>query len=262
MEYDFPLCSSANYDGLGAGTGTGTTVAAANANAKNTYVTIGTSTFSYDGFYAFLCGGATAGRKRWDIAANLGGSDQIIAADLFSDQAANSDGTSILWAPVRVPSGAILKARIQPHTANAGGIITLAGYRGDAKRARGFSRIISCTDWTNSDPTNSVTLNGTTQTGWTQICASTPNRLAGLYATFTNLGNAVTGVRILVDIGFGGAGSEKVLLTFLRHNVLANGPIYGPFPCDIPAGTRLSVRMQASGADTQVVSVVLNGIVP
>lgn len=254
------LAASARYETLGAGTGTGTVVTAG-TNTKGTTVSIGTTAFQYDGFFLLLGGLSGAGRYRFDVIINTGGSDTVLVADYFFDALATYPNSSPIL-PISVPTGATLKVASQCSTGTPTVAVTILGLQGNERMARGFSRAVSCTDWTNTDPTNSVTLNGTTQTAWAAIGASTPARVAGLYLALDGRGGATTTTNLLIDIGIGGAGSEIVLIPSILMRRASAIPNFsdGPFPCDIPAGTRLSFRATASAASTNVISMAALGL--
>ncbi|HYD07795.1 MAG TPA: hypothetical protein VEC60_18815 [Reyranella sp.] len=268
MGYGLPLASAARYETLGAGTGTGTTVTAGSANVKGSYATIGTASFGYDGIFvtALKPVGTGVARGRLDIATNTGGSDQIVVADWYWSTISgfSSGGQVQRYLPVRIPAGATVKARWQSATGSATLSVMIVGMQGDARQIPGFRAIASLTDFTNSDPSNSVTLSGTTQTAWTQVIASSGSRVTGVIGNLADLGTALgTAVHCLIDIGWGGAGSERVLSRSLH--MLGSNIGYqqiGPLPCDFPAGTRFAFRAQCSAADTNVLGLALNGLVP
>jgi hypothetical protein len=269
MGYARALVSSTRYETQGISGGVGTTVtASATVNTKGSYATLGTTGFEYDGFFLALTGfgGGGAARYRVDVSANTGGSDQLIVEDLYFDPSAsgtyyNAQDTVLI--PVCVPAGATLKARTQSTSASVTMGISVLGYQGDAKATKGFRALKSATDWTNTDPTNSITLSGTTQTGWTQIMASTPVRFAGLHLALDSLGNTgLTTAHATFEVGIGALGSEHttgiIVAAQLAATVICRAR--GPFPCNIAAGTRLSVRAQCDAANTNALGVVLNGL--
>lgn len=274
MGFGTPLAAACRYESLGIGTGVGTTVtASATTTLKGSYTTLGTSAFPYDGFLLSWTAitGQTARRYRLDIAINTGGADTIIVQDLFVEMPSTSALNvyqPVVYIPVAIPSGAAVKARLQCSTASGTLSVSLAGYEGNAHAIKGFPRLISCTDWTNNDPTNStITLNGTTATAYSEVMASTPSAIAALYFEIDSKGVSATAGLVAWTIGFGGAGSEKTLLTFATAlapltTPCISGPLVGPIPCKLPAGTRLAIKAQASAANTSVIAPVLTGLAP
>jgi hypothetical protein len=97
-----------------------------------------------------------------------------------------------------------------------------------------------------------------TKSAWTQLSASAPFDVAGLWVTVSAGG---ANGSALFDIGIGGAGSEQVIVPNVpvRRNGGANfgsGPIV--LPVAIPAGTRIAARYQSSATtNTLVVGALL-----
>src|ERR1700691_4551548 len=195
MGYARALASSTRYQSLGVSGGVGTTLtASATVNTKGSFAILGTTGFQYDGFHLHLTGlpGSGGSRFRVDVSSNTGGSDQLIVEDIYFDASSSGsyyqDQEGIL-VPVYVPAGAALKARVQGTAASTQISASILGFSGDAKSERGFRALKSTTDWTGTDPTNSITFSGITLTGWTQVQAVAPVRLAALYLAIDGLSN-------------------------------------------------------------------------
>lgn len=265
--------SPTSYEIIGRSSATSATLvtvsANASANVKGSYATIGTTTFHWSGFYLLVQRIATTGRWRLDVAINTGGSDAIIVEDFFIETTAN--GTSFnLWFPLRVPSGASVKVRVQCDSGGSTLAMAAFGYMSGPNGPPSYSRIISCTDFTSTDATNGVTLNGTTQTAWAQVVSSTALRIAGLYVSPSRRADAVrSNASLVVDIGRGAASSEIVTLQLVVFNhgatnmeTVVPASVERPYFIDIPASTRLSVRAVADAATTDSFGVCLSGLVP
>lgn len=255
---NWPLVAATRYETLGAGTGTGTTVTSGAADTKGSYATIGTAGFAYSGIILSLANIATSTRYRLDIAVNTGGADDIIVEDFYLDNFTTESNAVTLSFPVSVPSGASVKVRWQGNQATKTAVAVIVGIAKDFPGTVG-SRVVSCTDFTNTLPSNTVALNGTTFTAWTTIRASTPKRISQLYLSHSMGGDTTrTTSNILVEIGIGAAAAEVALFQFLGRNFTVSTPnvIFGPVPCDIPVGKRLAFRAQcsAAAADTYGVS--------
>jgi len=111
--------------------------------------------------------------------------------------------------------------------------------------------------------TGSATVN--TKGAWTQLIASTSFDAYGIMVWCTNTYVSATAADQLTDIGIGASGSEIVLIPDLLTGWVGgsgaglpdNGGAYY-FPLRIPAGSRVSARMQANQvSDTVDVIVVL-----
>jgi len=262
MGYGAPLASASRYETLGAATGVGTPVTSgASINTFGATITLGTTSFDYDGI--FITTASTGNNVSLvDIIVNNGGSDQVIVTTVPVPHNAGGafiQGSSGLI-PVRIPAGAIVRAKMQSTTASATADVMVTGFQGNNDISLGFRGLACCTDITSGAPTNGVTMSSTTQTPWAQIQASTPNRIAGLYWSYDVRGTTGGASLVLLQVGWGPSGSEKLLFT--TGFTFASVPVLqGPYPCDLPAGTRLAARMQASGTVTQTVSILLHGLI-
>ena len=267
------LTGSTRYESLGFGTGIGTAVTSGTSNAKGTIVTIGTTTFDYDGFILCVQQATSPGGGFIviDIFVNTGGSDQLICENLIHGISNNGiiqvDNFPI---PVHVPKGATLKARIAQTGFTAVPFnLAINGYQSGTSLTRGFRALLSCTDF-NADwhVPNQVTLSGTTLTGWATVRTSTPRRIAGLYvaANIQTAGTAING-RLLYDVGWGAVASEHALIRLLMNSDgtaddLDAVQLLGPFPCDIPASSRIAMRAQVAAANTHSFGIGCWGLVP
>jgi len=97
--------------------------------------------------------------------------------------------------------------------------------------------------------TGSATAN--TKGTWVELVASTANDASGI-SIFTGNGTLIVLTNALVDIGIGAESSEIVIIPNLLPRALASIANSFPdewfFPIHIPAGTRISARMQASSS--------------
>ena len=266
MGYGHARARGSRFEQLGfSGSGSTTSVTSgATAGTFGTLTTIGTTGFAYDGLILNF-GSASARRGIVTLTANTGGADEVIADSVpFSAETTTTAGTINFDLPIRVPSGAVIKAKVATQTAGSSLChVAVTGYR-SAALARGFSQIVSCTDLTSSDPSNLITLTSTTLTGWVQIRASTPNPIGMLWVvplSTSSLSIGATG-QLYVEIGFGGSGSEAALF---RSPVEVNATFLSTpmgIPLMLPAGTRLAARAQASGTATGTIGIACYGAVP
>jgi hypothetical protein len=264
MGYGRPLASASRYETLGATTGLGTTVTSGStANTFGATITLGTTSFDYDGI--FITTESTGNNiSLVDIIVNNGGSDQIIVTTVpvpHNAGGALMQSTSGLI-PVRIPAGAVVKAKMQSVSLSATANVMVTGVQGSNGMSLGFRGLACCTDITSGQTTNGITMTSTTQTSFAfgQIQASTPNRIAGLYWSYDPRGTTAGASQVLLQVGWGPSGGEQVLFT--AGFTFSSVPVLqGPYPCDLPAGTRLAARMQASGTVTQTVSILLHGLI-
>lgn len=250
------------FEIIGMGTGVGQTVTPV-SGSKGSYATIGTTTFRYNKLQVMINGPTR--RERIDIAMNNGGSDTIIIPDIGVTGGDNISNNQHLYQsitfPIRVPSGAVLKARAWSSASGGACDVFCAGYGGNQKES--FSKAISCTDFTGTDPPT-VTQTNTTFTAWTAFCASTSKRIKGLIVRIADAADATRtpGVGV-VEIARGSAGNE-VIIGIVPFSQSAGGTYADTklIECDIPAGTRLSMRCQcAGGAMADSIGIIGYGLV-
>lgn len=260
---NWPVNAGTRYEQLGFASGTGVSLTPGNGS-KGAYATIGTTGFRYDGFILACIPGVSAVQLRVDIAINTGGSDVTVVEDFFVDVAGTANNVQNFLIPVKIPSGAVVKVRAQSTVVTAGAlVVAIAGWAQDVPQELPSAKMISCTDWTGSLPTNSVAQNGVSFTAWTTICASTTNRVKELLFALTGAGDvARTAASMNIEIGIGSAGNEKTIATFCGKQASATmAAVYSRTRCDIPAGTRLSFRCQCSAAVSDTVAVAANGLI-
>jgi hypothetical protein len=261
MGYGRAMVSSTRYEYLNGGLSYGL-APVPGTGAYGALATLGTTSFDYDGFKLYLNNLGQATRGRVTITANTGGSDQAIVSDIFVDYAsvASVNWSPSLDLPIYVPRGSILKAKTWTNSNNPNVTLALSGYQQGARGITGFRGLLSASDFgATLDPTNRLTLAGTTTTGWVVAQAVTPVVFAGIYAFYDGLGNNHTAY-MRFDIGIGPAGSEHMIGSFLGVVQGSGQPIMASFYCDIPAGARLVYRATCDRADTTVVALVLCGI--
>jgi len=270
--------TAARSENRGAVTGTtsGTTITAGGAaDTKGSYTDIGaTTSFDYEWILFVIGNGssAAAADQVVDLAINVGGNRFVIAEDLrfCGSLRANLEQWDIYALPLHVPSGSQLSARSAAGTASATCEVVIIGYSSGPFGAPGYSR---CRAF--YAPTSSRGINcdpgavAHTKTR-TQIIASTPERAVAILAYVgPNADIAAAATRWLFDIETGGAGSEQVLLPnlYLGRGAPYDIPtsmVFGPYPCDIPSASRMSVNIQShvtTDGDRDV-DVALWGFVP
>jgi hypothetical protein len=258
MGFGYPLVPSVRYETKGQSGGIGTTVtSSATANTKGSYTSLGTAGFDYDAFWLYVTNtqGGSADRYRIDLAVNNGGSDQIIVADMFYDGSTggsyyNAVGALSSIIPVRIFKGATVKARCQANAGSGTVAVSVQGVQGDARMTGPGRALVNDTAFTNTDPANSISVSGATQTGWTQVVASTSVRYGALFLAASTNGSAPSLIGFRIDVGWGSSGNEKVLFSIQSNCYSGTGSMFGgalgPYPCDIPAGTRIACRVQSS----------------
>ncbi len=94
-----------------------------------------------------------------------------------------------------------------------------------------------------------------TKGSWTQLIASTAYEAAALVLQL--IGFASTVRRNAIDIGIGGAGSEKILVPDLFINGGNNAVGFVWIPMNVPKGSRISMRFQNTTASEAIRASIL-----
>ena len=98
------------------------------------------------------------------------------------------------------------------------------------------------------DPGGTVDTKG----AYSELAASTTYPIKQLMLVIGGRGNTTQLTqRVLIDVAIGGAGSEQIVFPDIGYGAnvgtdLGIPLVVGPYPVDIPAGTRLAVRAQSS----------------
>lgn len=246
----------------------GTAVTTTGLNAKGSWTTVATPSFAGTGFnLVVVC--AQAGREiLMDL--GIGATPDIILNDFYlSPGSVGGIGRSV-YLPIPLVAGQPLKARFQ--TTATGTIPTVSATVIDG-------------GYTGAPPLGLTSTYGadTTSTGGTAIDAGAVANTKGLWVEMTpatarqhrslmmvvgtggNLGMSTGSFSF--DIGIGTSGSERVLIADLCGETSAGDDLYapnhyGPWPCHIPAGSRLVVRSSSTITDAtdRVMDVVLYGM--
>jgi len=101
-----------------------------------------------------------------------------------------------------------------------------------------------------------------TKTAWTQVTASTSERIGQIRLRMYSNYALVAAQSTLVDIGIGAAGSETVIIANLALGCATNiyGGIVIDIPINIPSGTRVAIRTQSQRTSyTYGINVILIG---
>jgi hypothetical protein len=193
-----------------------------------------------------------------DIGIGAAAAEVVIVPNLKGDSGTNTLTHSCpLFIPIGIAAGTRIAARCQATISAAASRVQVTVIYGSMLTASPLSRVtdygtnLADSGGVSVDPGASINTKGS----WVQIVASTTNPIRML---MVGLGNGTNSTRTaydwLLDIGIGPAASEIVLLgdQHLEAHTsddLISPTFIGPFPCNIPAGTRLAARTQCSGAD-------------
>jgi hypothetical protein len=218
------------------------------ANTKGAYSTLGSAlTYPMSGMLVIISAPTVnATRFSVDIAIGSGGSEVIIASDLYYYDGIGGDTSAHYVLPIRANAGAQLSARFSSQ--NTTTVIDVA-----VQALVGGLHLPSYAGAIGMGLTGSVTLPTISRPGaihtkgaYTEIISSTTKRFRGLAIT-TGQSGASTQHR-LIDVAVGAAASEVVVIPdwHVAQNTGQDTmfPQTSPiFPVDIPEGTRLSMRL-------------------
>jgi hypothetical protein len=150
--------------------------------------------------------------------------------------------------PVRIPSGSRLSCRVQALIPSDTCTVTISAAVMSARQT-----LPTAVDVIG---TNTATSRGTAFSGsvgaWTQIAASTSRRYRGIYLVPSVIGTDIVSFTDDLEIAVGPAGGEvevgRVYCDFRNTETVfhANTYWYAPIACDIPSGSRLSVKTPVS----------------
>lgn len=207
-----------------------------------------------------------------DVAIGAEGSEIILIPDLAYMAARGSPqapGSPLYYFfPLRVPQGVRLSVRVASSTASS--VLNVGAYlfSGNFMASAPFNRVTA-------HGTNSSLSKGTIvdpgaddhAKANTEIVASTTNPIRALVIgeTRSQLDGATTPTERLQDVSVGASAGQPIISNLAseennEENVLPVWP--GPYPCDIPAGSRLSINGQSdnTNATDRVWCITLYGL--
>jgi hypothetical protein len=192
------------------------------------------------------------------IGVGAAGSETAIITDLvFYSPSPVREGVLL---PVTIPAGTRISARPQWGVGSGVtcSVILLDGSFCDTSGFSGVDTIGIVSHYYGTSVVPSATAN--TKGSFTQIIASTARDYAGFLLGFDNVsGGADSNVR-LWDFAIGSAGSEIVILPNIMVKMQSYHSLQPYIPMDIPAGTRISARNQATLASAAGAGCYLYGV--
>lgn len=251
----------ANFNDQGStlATSLGTTITASGStNTKGSYSQLVAST-PYDccGLWLNYCNASQAGVTNncsLDLAVGGAGSEQIVIPDIILATVGITSGyCNSIFFPIAVPAGTRIAARSQAPSASETVSVNVVLCDGSFDNDQGLSAFKSygsvlsgATHGTVVDPGGIANTKG----AYAQLVASTTYDISSLWAIFDGFTGGSGTNNSLVDIAVGAAASEQVIIPNIfygmRSSPLFIQALYGPFKVNIPAGTRLSARSQAT----------------
>jgi hypothetical protein len=186
-----------------------------------------------------------------DIGIGASGSETPVMENLAIGGAAASSAASnglLAPLPVRIPSGSRVSCRIQALIPSDTCTLTGSLFAVNARQM-----LPTVVDVIGAD---TATSRGTAFAGalnaWTQITSSTSQRYRALFAVPSVIGTDIISFTRDLEIAVGPAGGEvevgRVYVDYRNNEAVFHDSrfFYAPIACDIPAGSRLSVRTPVS----------------
>lgn len=191
---------------------------------------------------------ATDNSMLLDIGKGSAGSETAIVSDIAVGGAtprtySQNDGICF-FLPVNIASGTRIAARVQSAVASRTAVVQVAAWK-----IRSSPVLPATADVIGSSTATSA---GTAMSGssgtWVQLTASSSQRYRALMLIPSVAATTTQTINTDMDIGYGAAGSEISIGTvpmFFDSGEAAASLLHAPLlpiPCDIPAGSRISVR--------------------
>lgn len=265
------------YETVGVSTSTSAATVIAHsgsANVKSDWVELDASTaFTVDGFWVWVSGNTDSTFDYFiDIGIGADMSETVLIPDvLYSTGDTNGSGT-LVYFPISIASGTRISARQQNYATSATIRVAVILTTDSGLDVTAFTTVDVMGALTSSDTSGTLIDPGGTPNAKNSPYVEIKGSTANTYKAFiiiigqnrnSGLGNA----GCLFDVAIGGADSE---VDFLSNLSFSNGidsdkmepRVFGPFACDIPSSSRLSVRAQSSTSNTpnRLFDIVLYGI--
>lgn len=236
------------------------TPAAANTEGSWTQIVASTSVEAA-GFYVSINNTAGAGvHLLMDIGIGAGGSEVSLVDDLYWCRHSQVNCLHA-FIPMRVPRGVRMAARLRSSAGTAQTVrVSYHLVPESPFLLPGFGACDSINvntatsrDTTSVDPGASTNTKGS----YAQLVASTANPIRALLLAIGSGSGSPTSrtaaADALLDVAIGGSGSEQIILPDLQLYAGTSEDSWqpgflGPFPVNIPAGTRIAARMQSTNA--------------
>lgn len=190
-----------------------------------------------------------------DIGIGASSSEQVLIPDLaFGLKSTGGELLPIEYEiPVRIPSGSRLSTRASESAGgnNSPGKVRLLGFSGGFSMADfSYFETAGVDSSTTAGTTVTSSSSANTKGSWTQLVAATTLDAAGFWIETSQ---PAVPQRYRLDIGVGGSGSEVVLVPDVCFSPIRDTHVYRAFvPVPIPAGTRLSARVQSDGTSKAI----------
>ena len=265
------LCNGVSYGVLttNGNYAIGTVVApSATAATKGSWVSLGTLSADAVALRVMVSiagEGATGGNGAFDIGIGTSGSQVVLVANLVCPVKSGNNTQAVVQflLPLSLPSGTQIWARSAYSAASATGIYVASFSAFDGEyTAEGIAGIDTLGFTAGTLVGTSFATTGTGAKGtYSQIIATTTRDYSQLLVCLDQGTGGLTSAQLLTfDIAIGASGSEKVIVPdvsfYLNSNYGGGGATSaGPFPVEIPSGSRIAVR----GAQDSAIAAITYG---
>lgn len=261
--------ASVRCETLGAVTGTSLmTSLTSGAAVAGSWVSLGTTSFDYHLIQLTAGYHSAATDMLVDIGIDTGGNVATIVADFKNSRRLARALQQTACLPLYIPAGSALVARTtgSANTETIG--VQIVGFSRGINGAPGLPRCHAL--YTPSTRRGvSLTPGFGSKSSYVQLTSSTPGAIREMFVAFDCAADVARADNYcLFDIATGGSGSEQIILKNLGWSEAVTPNVmgiwaWGPFPVDIPSGTRLAVRAGVDGSGTaQPVGVSAWGLGP
>jgi hypothetical protein len=245
----------------------GTVCAAASANTKGTWVQLTPATTS-DACWV-MANVSTVDNSPWATAVDIGvgaaGSEKIILPNLICPVSQYPRHYSF---PISIQAGTRIAARCQSDTGAFNSYVTVTTFDGALAQMEGCAGADALGFTAGSTTGTKVTASASANVkgAYAQLIAATARDYIGLVIGLDWFQSGAFNQFFMLDIATGPAGSEKVILSNVLCMTNEAASVYAlsfphfPFFVPIPAGSRVSARIQATGAGSTFVGCTVYGI--
>jgi len=256
--------SGGTYEAIGLASSTTPVDVAASATPNTeaaSWTEIVSATVEYcDGFWLSAIGtSATSSISQiiLDIGIGAASSEIVLVSHLLFDHQNNKPIQGFVYIPIPIPGGTRVAARIRCSVASHSIKVGIVLQRqGNTKPSNTCTKCVTYGDDTSDSGGTSIDpgVTANTEGAWTQMTSSTTDDTKMVIISLGNQANASrNNYYFRLDLGIGGSGSEVAAISNIPFNSGISTDMltqiwFGPFPVDIPAGTRIALRLQCSGA--------------
>jgi hypothetical protein len=190
-----------------------------------------------------------------DVMVGAAGYEVVLIPDILYQPSVSGTAGADIFFPVSVAAGTRISARCQASDLGKWIVLSVTMVSQGFKPSQPFTRVTAYGVVPATSRGVSVDPGGTNNTkgAYSEIVAATTNPMGAIIVILGGQANAAMALSSwLFDVSIGPA-TETILLPDFRIRGPANGSpdpwVFGPYPCAIPAATRISIRSQCTQHD-------------